>query len=151
MRIRPDPDPPNWFRGIYCAFRSFSPTLKLFLLDFITKKEMLFTPFLYHFLLFSFPLYFFPRTFIFHYFHGDNSILHIILYPCGLYVLHIDKYYIYYIDIISAYLRLADYSVGKKLAVLDKMFFGSSSGCSAPMMFTTPMSPEPPRALFLDN
>ena len=34
------------------------------------------------------------------------------------------------------------------MAVLDKKFFGSNSGYGAPMMYTTPMSPETPRALF---
>ena len=43
-------------------------------------------------------------------------------------------------------MSLPGYSVGQKLEVLEKMFFQSSSGCGAPMMFTTPMSPEPPRA-----
>ena len=42
-------------------------------------------------------------------------------------------------------MSLPDDSVGQKLAVLDKMFFWSSSGCGAPMMYTTPMSPETPR------
>ena len=48
-------------------------------------------------------------------------------------------------------MSLPDYSVGQKLAVLDKLLFGSSSGCGAPMMYTTPMSPEPPRTNKLPN
>ena len=64
----------------------------------------------------------------------------------------LDKYYIYiYIlhryNINPFWACLIIQSV-KNWRFLTIFLGGSSSGCGAPMMYTTPMSPEPPRALF---